>query len=290
MVNSVFMFGATGQLARAMADATAACGLGLTALSRSDVDLTDAAAIRNAIARASEGAVVLNAAAYTAVDRAETEPELATQVNAEAPAVMASAAAERGLGFVHVSTDYVFDGMKASAYVETDATNPKSVYGQTKLDGELAVADAHPGAAIVRASWVYSPFGANFLKTMLRVGADRDELRVVDDQVGAPTSAHDIAEGLLALIAAEGNHGVFHLAGSGEASWADFADAIFEHQASVWGRRPTVTRIPTSEYPTPAARPANSRLNCDRLEQVCGYRAPHWRDSMAKVLDQLNRG
>ena len=289
-MTSVFMFGATGQLALAMVDATAARGLGLTTLSRSNVDLTDTAAIRDAIAHAPDGSIILNAAAYTAVDKAETERELAAQVNTEAPATMAKAAAERGLGFIHVSTDYVFDGMKASAYAETDTTNPKGVYGQTKLDGEIAVADVHPGAAIVRTSWVYSPFGANFLKTMLRYGVDRDELRVVDDQVGAPTSAHDIAEGLLTLIAAGSNHGVFHLTGSGEASWADFADAIFEHQASVWGRRPTVTRIPTSEYPTPAARPANSRLNCDRFEQVCGYRAPHWRDSMARVLDQINRG
>lgn len=288
MTQSVFMFGATGQLALAVADAAKARSITLTAMARADVDLTDTAAIKAAIASAPDNVIIINAAAYTAVDKAENDFEVATQVNTAAPAAMAEAAAARGLSFIHVSTDYVFDGTKTSAYVETDETNPKGVYGQTKLDGERAVAAAHPDAAIVRTSWVYSPFGANFLKTMLRVGADRDELRVVDDQVGAPTSAHDIADGLLALMQTDDAKGLFHLTGSGEASWADFADAIFEHQAEVWGRRPFVTRIPSSEYPTPAARPANSRLNCDRLEAVCGYRAPHWRESMAKVLDQLN--
>lgn len=283
------MFGATGQVARAMLERAEGQGLDVTALGRDQADLQDPDALRAAIAAAPEGAVVLNAAAYTAVDKAESEPELAEAVNGRAPGVMAEAARDRGLGFIHISTDYVFDGSKDGAYRETDATNPKGVYGVTKLQGEEAATAAHPGAVIVRTSWVYSPYGGNFLKTMLRVGAERDELRVVNDQVGAPTSAHDIADGLIALMKADRAAGAYHLTGGGEASWADFADAIFEAQEPIWGRRPAVTRITTADYPTPAARPANSRLDCTRIERDAGFRAPHWRKSMIDVLETLNR-
>lgn len=285
----ILMFGATGQLAQALRDRADLNRAQLIALSRDKADLQDPDAICRAVAGAPDGAIVINAAAYTAVDKAESEPDIAAAINATAPGVMAAVARERGLRFIHVSTDYVFDGTKAGAYVEDDETNPLGVYGRTKLEGEHAVAAAHPDAAIVRTSWVYSPYGANFLKTMLRVGAERDELRVVDDQVGAPTSAHDIADGLFALIKAKGASGLFHLTGSGEASWADFADAIFAHQAPFWGRRPTVTRITTADYPTPASRPQNSRMNCDRIDRVCGFRTPDWHDSMAEILTSINK-
>lgn len=290
--SALFMFGATGQVARAMADRAREKRFELTALARGDADLSDPAAIRAAIARAPEGAVVVNAAAYTAVDQAESEPELAKAINTIAPGVMAEAARERGLDFIHISTDYVFDGEKLAPYTEEDPTNPKGVYGRTKRDGERAVLAASEDSVILRTSWVYSPYGKNFLKTMLRVGAERDELRVVDDQVGAPTSAHDIADGILKVcgVRARGPaaSGIFHLTGTGEASWADFADAIFDAQTEHWGRRPAVARIATKDYPTPAARPANSRLSCERLAREYGFRAPHWRESMTRVLSALN--
>ena len=284
----VMMFGRSGQVARAVAERAPAFGHAVTALCRDEADLTDAEALRQAINAAPPGAVILNAAAYTAVDQAESEPETAKAVNADAPGIMARAAHKRGLRFIHLSTDYVFDGEKAAPYAETDPTAPRSVYGATKKAGEDAVLDAHPGAVVVRTAWVYSPFGKNFLKTMLRVGAEREALRIVDDQIGAPTSAHDIADGLFALIAAPHASGLFHLTGAGRASWADFAEAIFERQAAIWGRRPRVERITTAQYPTPATRPANSQLDCSRLKTLTGYEAPPWRDSLAAVLDRLN--
>jgi len=287
----ILMFGATGQVACALRDLAPRHGLELTALSRTDADLTRPDEIEAAIAAVRPGTVVINAAAYTAVDLAETEVELATAINTTAPGVMAAACRKGSCDFIHLSTDYVFDGLSARPYLETDATNPQGVYGQSKLAGEEAVLRAHPQSVVIRTAWVYSPHGKNFVKTMLRLGAERDELGVVDDQLGGPTSAADIADGILAvytrLATDRGVPGIFHLTGSGQASWADFADAIFENQAPRWGRRPVVKRINTVDFPTPAKRPANSRLDCDHLEAIYGFRAPPWRESLARVLTQL---
>lgn len=288
---TIFMFGKSGQVARAMTERCAEKGIVLKALGREDADLMDPAALRLPISEAPDGAVVVNAAAYTAVDQAEEDQETAYAVNETAPGVMAQGCAARGLPFIHLSTDYVFNGAKDGAYVEDDATDPLGVYGASKLAGEKAVLAAGGRFVIIRTSWVYSPFGRNFVKTMLRVGAERDELRVVDDQIGAPTSAHDIADAILAaagkLAAGVGETGIFHMTGAGEASWADFADTIFEKQAPRWGRRPVVTRILTADYPTPARRPLNSRLDCEKFERAFGYRPPDWRESLAKILDRL---
>ncbi len=285
------MFGTTGQVAQCLRDRAGIAEHALTALSRGDVDLTDMAAIAKAISSAPSQSVVVNAAAYTAVDQAESDHLTAAAVNAKAPAVMAKTCAEYGLPFIHISTDYVFDGDKASPYDEADRTNPQSVYGQTKRDGEVAVLAALPQAVILRTAWVYSPYGKNFVKTMLRLAAERDELGVVSDQLGCPTSAHDIADGILAVVASQplqqGKGGIYHLAGSGEASWADLADAVFEISAPRTGRRPRVNRISSDAYPTPAKRPANSRLNSNRFASHFGYQAPEWRVSLSKVLEAL---
>jgi dTDP-4-dehydrorhamnose reductase len=288
---NILMFGATGQLARCMIEQAAGAGVRLTALSRADVDLTDADAVRRAINAAVDCDLVVNAAAYTAVDQAESELDLAQQINAVSPGVMAQACADRDLGFIHVSTDYVFDGDKVGAYVETDPTNPQGAYGRTKLAGEAAVMAAHPRSVILRTSWVYSAFGKNFVKTMLRVGADRDELSVVADQFGCPTSAADIATAILTIARQvplrPEQSGIFHFAGTGETSWAGFADKIFELAAEQIGNRPVVRQITSAEYPTPAKRPANSRLNSTRFADQFGYSAPAWPDSLAVVLDRL---
>lgn len=287
----ILMFGKTGQVAQALTERCARLGVDIISLGREDADLTDPVSLRNMISRHGEGRVVVNAAAYTAVDQAESEEALAHAVNAAAPAAMAQACQAQGLTFIHLSTDYVFDGSKSGAYLETDPVAPQSAYGRTKLAGEAGVGASGARAAVFRTSWVYSPFGKNFVKTMLRVGAQRDELTVVADQHGGPTSAHDIADGILAaaprLQADASMAGVYHLSGSGEASWADFAEAVFEEAAPHGGPRPAVRRITTSEYPTPAPRPANSVLDCSKMEADFGYRAPHWRESLAAVIARL---
>lgn len=287
----VLMFGATGQVARCVIDQAAATGRPLTALSRQDVDLLDTDAIRAAIMAAPEGSVVLNAAAYTAVDQAESDIDACRAVNAAAPTAMAEACQARGFVFLHISTDYVFDGTKPSAYLEDDPTSPQGVYGETKLEGEAGVLDAHNRVVILRTAWVYSRYGKNFLKTMLRLGADRDALGVVDDQRGCPTHAADIAAALLIaaddLAASDDRYGLYNFAGQGGASWADFAEHIFQTQSSRWGRRPAVNRVTTADYPTPAKRPANSMLNSDRFSAAFGYTAPVWTESVEHVVQQL---
>jgi dTDP-4-dehydrorhamnose reductase len=285
------MFGETGQLARATVGVASNSGLNLISIPRESCDLGNVEQIHSLIENAPADAIVLNAAAYTAVDKAESEPVLARAINTDAPRAMAEACAHRGLPLIHISTDYVFDGCNDVPYRESDPTNPQGVYGQTKLDGELAVLAAHPLSIILRTSWVYSPFGSNFVKTMLRVGAARDEVAVVNDQCGTPTSAWDIAQGITRVVGAieagTAESGVYHLAGDGDASWADFADAVFELQRPVWNRRPEVRRILSAEYPTLAKRPANSKLCSDRFERVFGYRAPHWTVSLQRVVREL---
>jgi dTDP-4-dehydrorhamnose reductase len=252
--------------------------------------------------------VIVNAAAYTAVDRAESDAEAARAVNALAPGVLAQEAKRLGALLVHYSTDYVFDGARKTPYVESDATAPLGVYGRTKLEGERAIAAAGADHVILRTSWVYAPHGKNFMLTMLRLGATQKELRVVDDQRGAPTSSRQLARATLALLSSgdlarpiaaadlerlRAAPGVYHATAQGETSWFGFAQEIFDR----WSKRPgnvfvmpRMIAIATSEYPTPARRPANSVLSNAKLERVFGVRLPSWRDGLEEALSALPGG
>lgn len=297
----ILQFGTSGQLARESLRAAAGrADISIQALGRERVDFRFPDRVADAVRAAGPVDAVINAVAYTAVDRAESEPDLARRINAESVAALARACRQRGLPLIHVSTDYVFDGAKAGPYLETDATNPLGVYGRTKRDGEKAVrahADRH---VIVRSSWVYSSHGANFVRTMLRLGAARDALRVVDDQHGAPTSAADLA-GALHGIARKlvtgrdaGDFGTFHYAGGGETTWRCFAEAIFEdvaacfEDAGAWASaKARIVPITTAEHAAPARRPANSRLDCAKIERTFGLTPRPWRESLARVLEEL---
>lgn len=271
-------------------------GLGkIVALDRSCLDLRDAQQIREVV-RATKPALIVNPAAYTAVDAAETDVKGATQLNVDTPRVFAEEAKRVGAALVHYSTDYVFDGTKQGAYVESDPTGPQNVYGRTKLAGEEAIADTGCDYLILRTSWVYGTRGRNFLLTMLRLGAERDQLSVVADQQGAPTWANTIAsltsDVLAQSVAGDADEvrdwwrahsGVYHLTASGATSWHGFAEAIFELAGG--DKRPLVKPIPAVSYPTPAARPANSRLSNERLAAAFGVRAPDWRDALRLCLE-----
>ncbi len=256
-------------------------------LGRDRADLTDPAACA-ALIRAARPRAVINAAAYTAVDRAETDPDTARLVNADAPAAMAQACADLGIPFLHISTDYVFDGSGDQPRAEDAPTAPLGVYGATKLAGEQGVAAAGGTWAVMRTSWVFSAHGANFVKTMLRLGAERDRLTVVADQIGGPTPAADIAAACLRMIRVmrdrpDTTGGIYHFAGTPDASWADFARQIMAQA----GLAAQVADIPSSDYPTPAARPLNSRLDCGRIARDFGIARPDWRAGLTRVLDQL---
>jgi len=234
--------------------------------------------------------VVVNAAAWTAVDRAETEREAAFRANAEAPRVLAEACARRGSRLVHYSTDYVFDGRGARPWREDDATSPLGVYGASKLAGEEAIRASGVDHAILRTAWVYASRGHNFLRTMLRLGAERDRLRVVADQVGTPTSAALIADTTARILAHPSRtSGTWHLTASGQASWHGFAEAIFAGavERGLLPRAPEVEAIATADYPTPAARPAYSVLDCDALQREFGIDLPDWRAGLEQALDVL---
>lgn len=267
----------------------------VVAVGRPTLDLTQPDTVLDALA-AVRPDVVVSAAAYTAVDQAEDEPDLAFAVNAVGAGKVAEAAAKLGIPVIHLSTDYVFDGSKDGAYVETDATAPLGVYGASKLAGELAVAAANPRHLILRTAWVYSPFGRNFVKTMLRLAGDRDEIAVVSDQWGNPTSALDIADAILHAAAtlrddeAFDGYGIYHLAGTGETSWSGFARHILDTSARYGGPTARVRDIATSDYPTKAKRPANSRLSTARFAAACGWVAPDWRQSAQAVVYRLLTG
>jgi dTDP-4-dehydrorhamnose reductase len=280
------VFGKTGQVARELEALATPLGWTLVQLGRDTADLADADAITSAIARA-ECDAVLNAAAYTAVDQAESERDAAFAVNAYAPRAMAKAAAARGLPFVHVSTDFVFDGRANTPYTEDTPTAPLSVYGESKRAGELNVIETGANAAILRTSWVFSRHGKNFVKTMMKLGAERSAVNVVDDQRGKPTPARFVAEAMLTAVRvlrlAPENKGVYHVAGDETVSWADFAEAIFTEA----GLKTAVNRIPTSDYPTPARRPAYSTLDTSRFERSFGLKPPSWRRELAAVVAAL---
>ena len=285
--------GTQGQVVTSLLERGPAQGVEVIAVGRPELDLADPASVAAALGKV-EGHAIVNAAAYTAVDKAESEEVLATRINGAGAGAVAKVAAERGLPLLHISTDYVFDGALGRPYREDDPTGPVGAYGRSKLAGERAVAAENPNAAIFRTAWVYSPFGDNFVKTMLRLGETREELSVVADQRGAPTSALDIADALIAaarkLLADPGNkslNGVFNLTGGGEATWADFAEAIFA-EAERHRRKPVrVKRIETKDYPTPARRPANSRLSHDKLAQTYGISLPNWRLSTRACVARL---
>ncbi len=283
--------GSKGQVASSLIE-RAGSGVEVVALGRPLFDLEDRGAVIGGLAAARPD-VVVNAAAYTAVDKAEAEEALAVRVNGEGAGHVAEAAARLGVPLLHLSTDYVFDGALPRPYREEDATGPAGAYGRSKLIGERLVAERCADSVILRTAWVYSPFGANFVRTMLRLGETREEVGVVADQVGNPTSALDIADALIAIAArarddsSPGLRGVFHMTGAGEASWADFAEAIFS-EAAARGRPLTrVRRIATADYPTPAHRPANSRLDNGKLFRVYGLRLPEWRASLKACCARL---
>lgn len=256
------------------------------------LDITDPGAAAAAV----EGYdLVVNAAAYTAVDQAETDRDLAYAVNARGPGILAAACASNAIPMIHISTDYVFNGAKDGPWTEEDAVDPISVYGASKEAGERAVRAALDAHIILRTSWLYAAHGQNFVRTMLRLGQERENLRVVDDQVGAPTAAGDVAAAIVViadkLLAGGGApFGTYHYTSEGRTSWCGFADAIFECAAARWGRRPGVEPIPAVDFPTPAARPANSVLACDRIVKVFNPPRRPWRaaleDVMAELLDQ----
>ncbi|WP_341198070.1 dTDP-4-dehydrorhamnose reductase [Hyphomonas chukchiensis] len=291
-IQTILVAGRSGQVAQALAATTLPAAVKLVALGRPDLDLLDPKSIALAMDRVSPD-LVINAAAYTAVDQAESDDTNAFALNADGAAHLAKAAAERGAPILHLSTDYVFDGSKSGPYVETDPVAPLGVYGASKLAGERAVAAENPDHFILRTAWVYSAVGKNFVKTMLRLAETRDELGVVADQFGNPTSAADIAYGLIAIAQrlksgpAGFVPGVYHMTASGEASWADFAEAIFATSAALGGPSSRVNRIASSEFSTPVKRPANSRLDCSRLSAAFGVTLPDWQGSTLACVAQL---
>ncbi|MEA2959834.1 MAG: dTDP-4-dehydrorhamnose reductase [Alphaproteobacteria bacterium] len=290
----LFVIGGQGQIARSLREVASRSGnIAFGFGARPDVDLSRPASIAKALADFRPDLVV-NPAAYTAVDKAESEPDQAFAVNRDGARAVASAAADRGVPVIHLSTDYVFDGKKKGPYSETDPVSPQGVYGRSKLEGELAVAEANPKHIVLRTSWVYAPFGSNFVRTMLRLTAERDRLQVVDDQSGCPTYAPDIAEAIIAIArkwAGSDWHskyaGVTHMAGPDVRTWCGFAREIVQRAGERGGRLIPVDPISTSDYPTPATRPANSCLSSERLQAVFGLRLPPLTSSLDDCLDRL---
>jgi dTDP-4-dehydrorhamnose reductase len=285
--------GRHGQLARALTEAGPQLGVTILPLGRPELDLAAPKTIGAALSAAVPH-VVVNAAAYTAVDQAEQEAERATAINAAGAGAVAAVAQTLGVPVIHLSTDYVFDGLKGTPYHEGDAVAPASVYGASKLAGERAVAALATNHVILRTAWVYAPYGKNFVRTMLGLAQTRDEVRVVSDQLGCPTYAPDIAMAIIAvardLVSKPDDprlRGVFNLAGGGETTWADFAAAIFSFLAGKGMRTPMLTPIVSADYPTAARRPVNSRLDCSKLERVYGIKLPTWRSSLVSCLERL---
>lgn len=296
MKPTILLTGKTGQLGFELARVLAPLGQ-VAAHGRGTCDLADGAALRRLV-RELRPAVIVNPAAYTAVDKAETDARAAFAVNAEAPAILAEEAARCGAAVLHFSTDYVFDGSKPAPYVERDAPNPQNTYGASKLAGEQALLGSGADALVLRTSWVFGAHGGNFLKSILRLAAERDSLRVVADQVGAPTPAAllaDLSAHLVRQLLREGREGfpfgLYHVAAAGETSWHEYARFIVA-EALAGGRvlkagPGQVAGIPTAEYPTPAKRPHNSRLDSSRFEQTFGLCLPPWQDGVRRILQQL---
>jgi dTDP-4-dehydrorhamnose reductase len=288
----ILIVGKNGQLARCLDDQAIVRNLPIVAVGRPDLDIESEASIDRVIDEVAPSAII-NAAAYTAVDRAETESARVFSINCTGAGLLAAQAGRRGIPFVHFSTDYVFDGTKTSPYVEADATGPINVYGSSKLASETKVIEACPCAVVLRTSWVYSPYGTNFVRTMQRLARSQCLTRVVDDQFGTPTSASDLASAALTIVdnlhSARGCEaaGIYHLAGQGEISWHGFAAAIFSNLARRGQSVSELEAIATEDYPTPARRPRNSRLDSSKAAQAFGVRLPQWQVSLETCLDRL---
>jgi dTDP-4-dehydrorhamnose reductase len=286
----ILVFGASGQIGREVCRAAWPPRYAILPLDRKAVDITKSAAVSAMLARETPD-LVINLAAYTAVDRAESEPEVAWAANCAGAAHIAGACDESATPLVHLSTDYVFDGRKTGPYREEDAVGPLGVYGRSKEAGERAVRAAVARHMILRTAWVFGAYGANFVKTMLRLAAERPVLRVVADQRGCPTAAADIAAALMVIAGhierGEAKWGTYHFVGAGAASWHSFAQAIFDQAAPQLAACPQVEPITTEQYPTPARRPMNSVLDCRKIEEVFGISSPPWRTALATVIREL---
>jgi dTDP-4-dehydrorhamnose reductase len=290
MNGPILVFGARGQVGRELVALANARRLPVVGLARSEASITDEAAVRASIDMHRPAAVV-NAAGYTAVDRAEREPEAATAANVTGPAILASACADWGVPLIHMSTAYVFDGTKKSAYVENDRVSPIGVHGRTKAEGEGKVRELAKRHIILRSSWIYSSYGRNFLRTVLRQAAERDDLKMVSDQFGCPTATIDIAEAILVVVrkfAEKPNtSGTFHFVGQGRTSWHGFAEEIVRRQTFFTGRTPKVIAIPAAEYPSAAKRPANGELDTSKFQTTFGFRARPWQERVGEIVAQL---
>jgi dTDP-4-dehydrorhamnose reductase len=289
----ILVAGARGQLARALVDAARVrSDLSLVALGRPQLDIAQEATIARAIV-AVQPDLVVNAAANTGVDNAESDSEAALAINRDGAGALAAAANASGCPILHISTDYVFDGTKPGAYVESDAPNPCGAYARSKHEGELAVTAANPQHLILRTAWVFAPYGQNFLRTILRLARERPQLRIVADQHGNPTYAPHLAAAILAVatgLAGRRNEqvwGIYHAAGGGETTWAGFATAILEAGQRLGVPQVPIVPITTADYPTPARRPPNSRLDCSKLERTFGVRLPPWQRGVEECIAQL---
>ncbi|MCQ2005379.1 dTDP-4-dehydrorhamnose reductase [Rhizobium sp. NRK18] len=291
----IVITGKEGQVATALKTAASWTSTEVLALGRPEIDLEKATNLTEQLAALSPD-IVISLAAYTNVDKAETDSDRAFAVNRDAAHALGEATANLNIPIIHMSTDYVFDGLKPQPYDESDPTGPISVYGRSKLAGELAVANTNPNHAILRTAWIYSPYGKNFLKTILRVSREKDELRVVSDQVGCPTSADDIAGAILQIAERLRSdpsprlRGIFHVAGAGECSWAGLATHIVSTAEEITGRTTKVNEITSRELNLPANRPSNSRLDCSKLLNLYGFRLPDWKRSSRKVVLKLLTG
>lgn len=286
-----------GQVARALVEAAPACpDVKACAVGRAALDICEARSIERALSDINP-TLVINSAAYTAVDQAETEVERAYALNRDGARLLAQASARRGIPIIHLSTDYVYGGRKREAYFEDDPTEPVTVYGQSKLEGEDAVRDANPKHIILRTAWVFSPSGRNFVKTMLSRAAESDRVNVVNDQHGSPTYAPHLVDAILDLARKlnvdedqPAPWGVFHAAGAGTATWCEMAAEVFRCSAKLGGPTAAVDPIASTDYPTPAQRPANSQLDCSKLERAFGIKLPAWQDGVAACVERLVRG
>ncbi|HXP06367.1 MAG TPA: dTDP-4-dehydrorhamnose reductase [Stellaceae bacterium] len=292
MSGKVLVIGRIGQVGHELARAAWPAGFAPEFVERDQLDLGNPDEVKPAVV-AMRPRIVINAGAYTAVDQAESERDAAFAVNRDGPAALAEACREVGAALIHFSTDYVFDGTKPSPYTEDDPVNPLSAYGASKAAGASAIAERLRRHVILRTSWVYSAVGHNFVKTMLRLGAERDELRIVDDQHGAPTAAAELARAAIHIAAAldagrEDGYGIFNFTGAGATTWYGFARAIFAGAAERGAKGPLrVQPIATEDYPLPAPRPRNSRLDCGKIARTYGLAAKSWQDSLSDCLDEL---
>jgi dTDP-4-dehydrorhamnose reductase len=287
----VLVLGATGQIGRALVEAANKRGWRTAGPSHAEVNICDARAVSEAVRRHAPAAIV-NAAGYTAVDQAESEPDRAFRANRDGPGILAVAAAAADVPFLHLSTDYVFDGQANTPYTETDAVGPKGVYAKSKEEGERAIRSAAPRHLILRTAWIYSPFGTNFLRTMLRLASEQAEISVVDDQMGCPTSARDVADAIITVLTAARARGfdawgTYHCVGADAVTWYGFAEAIFAGAERFGVAPPTLYRAATADHPRPAPRPCYSVLSTAKLERIFGIQPRPLRDSLTECLTRL---